>query len=426
MNLTLQPAASLRGQLLLPGDKSISHRALMLSALADGDCKITNLSTSEDVRSTAACLEALGVTIERQEQQVMVRGVGMHGLKPPPHVLDAGNSGTTIRLLSGILAAQSFTSQITGDDSLRKRPMRRIIDPLEKMGARIDSVDFKAPLTVHGGPLHAVDYASPVSSAQVLSCILLAGLYAKGTTRVTEPHHSRDHTERMLMEMGAIVHCSDAMSAVRGPATLRPVDLDVPVDLSSAAFFLVGAALLPHSEVVLPNVGINPSRTGILDALTMMGAHFALDHQIEINHEPRAQIVASHSTLKGVTLGGGMIPRIIDEIPILAVAATQAQGVTTIKDAGELRVKESDRLTAVAENLKRMGAHVRELKDGLVINGPTRLKGAEIDTFGDHRIAMAFSIAALIAQGETIIKGVECVNISFPGFYDQLKTVTHD
>lgn len=425
-NLTLHPAASLRGVIQLPGDKSISHRALLFSAISGGDCRVIGLSTAEDVKSTAACLAALGVSIIHEGQSVLIRGVGMHGLSESQQMLDAGNSGTTIRLLSGILAAQPFTSQISGDDSLHKRPMRRIIEPLEKMGARIDSNDFKAPLTIYGSRLHAVDYASPVASAQVKSCVLLAGLYAKGTTRVTEPHHSRDHTERMLQEMGVVLHCSDGMSAVKGPVELQPCDLNVPADVSSAAFFMIAAALLPNSEVVLPNVGINPSRTGILDTLTLMGAHFKLEESAEVNHEPRSRIIAGHSSLKGVTLSGAMIPRIIDEIPILAIAATQAEGVTTIKDAGELRVKESDRLTAIADNLKRMGANVRELKDGLVITGPTPLKGAEINSFGDHRIAMAFSIAALIARGETIIKDVDCVNISFPNFYDILKAVTHD
>ncbi len=423
---TLHRISSLNGELLLPGDKSISHRALMLGALADGDCRITGLSDAADVESTAACLSALGVRIERKGAEAVVHGLGMNGLKAPATILDAGNSGTTIRLLSGILAAQPFTSTITGDESLRSRPMRRIIEPLELMGATIESNDHKAPLTIHGSRLHAVDYASPVSSAQVKSCLLFAGLFAQGVTRVTEPHPSRDHSERMLQDMGVTVRVSEALTALKGPAVVHARDIDVPVDLSSAAFFIVAAALLPGSELVLPNIGVNPSRTGILDALALMGAKVTLDEVKEINREPRARVIAGHAPLKGVTLGGAMIPRIIDEIPILAVAATQAQSVTTIRDAAELRVKESDRLAAVAQNLTRMGAKVRELKDGLVITGPVRLKGAEIDSFGDHRIAMAFAVAALIADGETVIRNVDCVAVSFPAFFKQLEAVTRE
>ena len=422
----MHPVSSLRGEVDLPGDKSISHRALILSAISNGDCHVTGLSQAQDVNSTARCLSDLGVTLEPQEGATQVHGVGMTGLKEPDHELDAGNSGTTMRLLSGVLAAQPYITTITGDESLRKRPMRRIIEPLELMGAQIESAEYKAPLKIWGHSLRAIDYASPLSSAQVKSCILLAGLYAKGLTRVTEPHSSRDHTERMLQEMGVNVHYSAAMAAVKGPVELQAHDIDVPGDISAAAFFLVAAALLPDSEIVMPNVGVNDSRTGILDAMTAMGATFVLDQTEEVNYEPRTRIIARSSKLSGTMLSGAMIPRIIDEIPILAIAATQADGVTTIKDAGELRVKESDRLSAIAENLKRMGAQVRELKDGLVITGPTPLKSAEIDSFGDQRIAMAFSVAALIADGDTTIKDIDCVNVSFPNFYDKLESVIHD
>ncbi|RPI00133.1 MAG: 3-phosphoshikimate 1-carboxyvinyltransferase [Calditrichaeota bacterium] len=425
-DLTWTPGNSMRGEIKLPGDKSISHRALMLGAIADGVCRITGISTAEDVNSTAACLRKLGIKIDRRGHKVAVHGQGAGGLAPAKTVLDAGNSGTTIRLLAGILAAQPFTSTITGDESLRSRPMRRIIEPLEQMGAQIESTDNRAPLTLRGNVLHAIDFASPVASAQVKSCVLLAGLFAKGVTRVTEPFHSRDHTERMLREMGVSVHTSAAMSAVKGPAGVRPCDIDIPSDISAAAFFMTAAALMPNSEVVLNNVGVNPSRTGIIDALTAMGAQLRLDEVVELNHEPRARIIARSSKLKAVTLGGAMIPRIIDEIPILAIAATQAEGTTTIKDAGELRVKESDRIAAIADNLKRMGASVRELKDGLAITGPTPLKGAEIESHHDHRIAMAFSIAAQIASGETLIKNIDCINISFPGFIETLQMVQSD
>jgi len=425
-DITLQPVPHLHGKVNLPGDKSISHRALLLSAIADGESRITGLSIADDVQSTISCLKKLGVKINKAKDGVIVHGVGMHGLQPPSKKLDAGNSGTTIRLLSGILAGQDFSTTIDGDESLRKRPMRRIIEPLELMGARIESEANRAPLTIIGNPLRAIDFASPVASAQVKSCILLAGLYARGVTRVTEPFLSRDHTERMLMEMGVKIHSSGAITAVKGPASLTARDIDIPVDISAAAFFLIAAALTPDSEIHMDNVGVNPTRTGILDALASMGANFEILSEPEQNNEQRAGIIMRTSKLNGTTLGGAMIPRIIDEIPVLAIAATQANGVTTIKDAGELRVKESDRLTGVAENLTRMGAKVREQKDGLVITGPTPLHGAEIDSHGDHRLAMAFSVAALVAEGETVIKNIDCVGISFPGFFETLETMTRD
>ncbi len=425
-NKIMQPVASLQGKVDLPGDKSISHRALILGSISDGPCRVTGLSAAADVHSTLECLRALGVKINKAKDGVIVHGVGMDGLQAPKKVLDAGNSGTTIRLLAGVLAAQKFTATISGDASLQKRPMRRIIEPLELMGAQIDSSEYKAPLKIRGGQLRAIDFASPIASAQVKSCILLAGLFARGVTRVTEPYHSRDHTEVMLHDMGANIRSSAAMAAVVGPTKLQACDIDVPADISAAAFFLIAGALLPNSELVMQNVGTNLSRTGILDALTSMGANFELLNQVEKNSEPRADITVRSSKLTATTLGGAMIPRIIDEIPILAVAATQADGVTTIKDAGELRVKESDRLAALAENLTKMGAKVREKDDGLIITGPTPLKGAIINSYGDHRIAMAFSIAALIADGETTVENAECVDVSFPTFYDMLEAIQRD
>ena len=422
----LNAVESLQGNIHLPGDKSISHRALLLNAIANGDSRITGLSTANDVQSTAACLKKMGVKINKAKDGVIIHGVGMRGLKAPLKKLDAGNSGTTLRLLAGILAAQEFKSTIDGDESLRQRPMRRIIEPLELMGARIDSDSNKAPLTIVGNPLRAIDFASPVASAQVKSCVMLAGLYARGVTRVTEPYMSRDHTERMLAEMGVKIHSSGALAAIKGPTELAARDINVPGDISAAAFFLIAAALLPNSEVTMENVGVNTTRAGIIEALASMGANFEIIHEPELNNEPRAKIIARTSNLKATALAGAMIPRIIDEIPILAIAATQATGLTTIKDAGELRVKESDRLSALAENLMRMGARVREQKDGLVITGPTPLNGAEIDSYGDHRIAMAFSIAALIAKGETTIKNIDCIGISFPNFYENLESVIRD
>ncbi len=422
----IKPAAKLNGTLLMPGDKSISHRALILSSIANGDCKITGLSDAVDIQNTANCLKSLGISIEEKDNSVIVHGKGMLGMSEPSVVLDAGNSGTTIRLLSGILAALPFTTEITGDESLQKRPMRRIIEPLELMGAQIDSADFKAPLKIRGNHLRAIDYASPVASAQVKSCILLAGLYARGLTRVTETSESRNHTELMLREFNANIHFNPGMAGVRGPAELESTDIDVPGDISAAAFFLVAGSLLNGSEIVMPNIGINTTRTGILDALTTMGAMIDKSDENSMNHEDRATLTVKSTMLMPTHLGGSLIPRIIDEIPIIAVAATQAPGTTIIKDAGELRVKESDRIKTVVDNLKRMKANIREIKDGMIIDGPSKLKGAEIDSFGDHRIAMAFAIAGLVAEGETLIKNTDCVDTSFPGFFDKLESLRND
>ncbi len=415
---------SLQGNVIVPGDKSISHRSLILSAIAEGETTIRGLSAAGDVTSTQNCLKALGVSIKKSKDGIVVKGKGKYGLKKPKKTLDAGNSGTTIRLLSGVLAAQNFISVIDGDASLRSRPMRRIIEPLESMGAHIESNGYKAPLTIHGGALHAIDYASTIASAQVKSCVLLAGLYAKGSTRVTEPATTRDHTERMLEVFGVRVRASQSVICVQGPAELQALDIDVPGDLSAAAFFLVAACLLPNSQITIDNVGVNPTRIGILDALTAMGGRIDRSQAANLNNEPRCSLTAVSTKLSAANFGGSMIPTIIDEIPVLAVAATQAEGNTVIRDAGELRVKESDRLAAVAHNLNAMGAQVKETKDGLIIHGPTPLQGVEIDSFGDHRIAMSFAIAGLLAQGETIIKGSECVDISFPGFYDLLEKVS--
>jgi len=420
---TITPVRSIQGTVQVPGDKSISHRALILASLANGSCTLRGLSGAGDVLSTIDCLKSLGVSITKRSGVVVVKGKGKYGYKKPKKALNAANSGTTIRLLSGVLAAQPFVCEIDGDESLRNRPMRRIIEPLESMGAHIESAGYKAPLKIFGGPLHAIDYASTVASAQVKSCVLLAGLYAKGSTRVSEPAPTRDHTERMLEVFGAKIGGAQNVVCVQGPAELTPTDIDVPGDLSAAAFFLVAACLLPESNITIKNVGINPSRIGILDALTAMGGRVERTEVSNLNKEPRCTLTAVHSRLTAANFGGSMIPTIIDEIPILAIAATQAHGNTIIRDAGELRVKESDRLAAVAQNLLAMGAQIKETRDGLVITGPTPLHGAEIDSFGDHRIAMSFTIAGLLAAGETVIKGSECVRISFPGFFDSLEKV---
>lgn len=422
---TITPIRSIKGDVFVPGDKSISHRALLLSSLAEGDSRITGLSSAQDVRSTWQCLEDLGINIEEQDDVVIVHGRGKYGFQRSSIILDAGNSGTTLRLLAGVLAAQPFVTTITGDASLRNRPMRRIIEPLEMMGAQISHRDNKAPLTIHGSSLRAIDYASTMSSAQVKSCVLLAGLYAKGTTRVTEPNLSRDHTERMFANFGVTAYTSGSCAVVQGPAELWACDLQVPGDISSAAFFMVAACILREGDLLIHNIGTNPSRLGIYEALAAMGAHIQMTESHLVNNEPRASFMVKSSHLHSATFAGSMIPRIIDEIPILAVAATQAEGTTIIRDASELRIKETDRLQAISANLQNMGAEVKEEKDGLVINGPTKLRGAIVDSYGDHRIAMAFAIAGLVADGETTIKGAECVDISFPHFFKVLKKVCH-
>ncbi|MBD3385210.1 3-phosphoshikimate 1-carboxyvinyltransferase [candidate division KSB1 bacterium] len=423
---TLSPSRFLSGTVSLPGDKSISHRALLLAGIASGESCISGISTSEDVLSTISCLRKLGVKIKRSKTDVVVQGVGREGLKQPRSKLDAGNSGTTMRLLTGILSAQTFISTIDGDESLRKRPMRRIIDPLEQMGAQIENNNYRAPLKIIGRPLRAIDYASPIASAQVKSAIILAGLYARGITRVTERSASRDHTERMLGEFGVKAQYSMGGAGVKGPADLQACDIDIPRDISAAAFFLVAACLLPDSEIEITNVGTNPTRIGVLDALSSMGARIKKSREKVINNEPRTDLIAKSSSLHQTTLQGSIISNIIDEIPILSIAATQAEGTTIIRDAQELRVKESDRIKAIVSNLKKMNANVKESKDGLLITGPTPLTGATIDSYGDHRIAMSFAIAGLIADGKTVIKGAECVDISFPGFFDILDEIRND
>ncbi|MBN1541862.1 3-phosphoshikimate 1-carboxyvinyltransferase [candidate division KSB1 bacterium] len=419
----IQPAKSIQGTIVVPGDKSISHRALILSSIADGDSVIFGLSRAADINSTLHCLEGVGIQIDKQPDQTIVHGKGKFGYRVPTDILNCGNSGTTMRLMAGVLAAQSFDAVLDGDESLRRRPMRRIIDPLEQMGVTIESRDYKAPLKIRGasGHLRTIDYATGIASAQVKSCIILAGLYASGITRVTERSPSRDHTERMLLEFGVEAQFSMGGAGVRGPAELRPCTLDIPQDISAAAFFLVAALLLQESKVEFTNIGINPSRVGILDALAAMGANVHKSDVTELNSEPRAHLTAGYRKLKATTLAGSLIPKIIDELPILAVAATQTEGVTTIRDAEELRIKECDRLKAMCSNLKKMGADIRETKDGCVIKGPTPLKGTVIDSHGDHRIAMSFAVAGLIAEGETVIQDSECVEVSFPGFFEILE-----
>jgi 3-phosphoshikimate 1-carboxyvinyltransferase len=428
---------SLQGRIQVPGDKSISHRALMLGAIAEGETQIQGLLLGEDPRSTASCFQALGAEIsELNTQLVKVRGIGLGNFLEPVDVLNAGNSGTTIRLMLGLLASHPerfFT--VTGDSSLRSRPMSRVVKPLQQMGAQIwgRAGNSLAPLAIQGQALKPIHYHSPIASAQVKSCILLAGLNTEGKTTVTEPALSRDHSERMLRAFGAEVSVDPETNSVTvtGPAKLYGQNVIVPGDISSAAFWLVAGAIVPGSELVIENVGVNPTRTGILEALEMMGADIQLENQREVAGEPvadlRVRCGEGRETLplRGCTIAGDIIPRLIDEIPILAVAATFAQGTTIIKDAAELRVKESDRIAVMAQQLNKMGAKVTELPDGLEIVGGSPLAGTDLDSFTDHRIAMSLAIAALNAKGITTIHRAEAAAISYPNFTSTLAEICH-
>ena len=417
---------SLQGRLRIPGDKSISHRALMLGALAAGETVIEGLLLGEDPRSTAQCFQQLGAEIsELNSERVVVKGMGLGNLQEPLDVLNAGNSGTTIRLMLGLLASQSgkfFT--VTGDHSLRSRPMSRVIQPLQNMGAQIwgRCQNSLAPLAVQGQALYPSHYQSPIASAQVKSCLLLAGLSIDGDTTVTEPVLSRDHSERMLQAFGAKLSIDPEYHRVtlHGPAALTGQTVVVPGDISSAAFWLVAASIVPGSELVIENVGINPTRTGILTVLEQMGADISLENKRLVTGEPVADLRVKASILRGCTFGGDLIPRLIDEIPILAVAAAFAQGTTRIQDAAELRVKESDRLAVMASELAKLGAKITEFADGLEIVGGQPLVGTDVDSFTDHRIAMSLAITALAAQGRTQIHHAEAAAISYPEFVETL------
>jgi 3-phosphoshikimate 1-carboxyvinyltransferase len=415
--------------LQIPGDKSISHRALMLGALAEGKTTIRGLLLGEDPRSTAACFSAMGAQIsELNTELVTVTGIGLGQLQEPANVLDAGNSGTTMRLMLGILASHPdrfFT--VTGDDSLRSRPMSRVVSPLTEMGAQIwgRKSNSLAPLAIRGQALQPIHYHSPIASAQVKSAVLLAGLMTYGRTTVTEPALSRDHSERMLRAFGAQIDVDPEThsATVTGYPTLTGQQTIVPGDISSAAFWLVAGSIVPGSELYIENVGVNPTRTGILVALELMGADITLENQREVTGEPVADLRIKHSQLKACEISGDLIPRLIDEIPILAVAAVFATGTTVIKDAAELRVKESDRLQVMAAALTKMGAKITELPDGLEITGGGSLIGAELDSFTDHRIAMSLAIASLMAKGTTTIHRAEAASISYPTFFDSLQSI---
>jgi 3-phosphoshikimate 1-carboxyvinyltransferase len=429
--LTIAPTSTpgLSGQIQIPGDKSISHRALMLGAIAQGETQIQGLLLGEDPQRTAHCFRAMGAQIsELNTQLVTVQGVGLGQLQEPTDVLESGNSGTTMRLMMGLLASQPqrfFT--VTGDASLRSRPMSRVIKPLQQMGAQIWSrTNGYAPLAIQGQALKPIHFHSPIASAQVKSCILLAGLLTEGSTTVTEPSLSRDHSERMLRAFGAnlTVDPETCSATVTGGATLTGQPVIVPGDISSAAFWLVAASIVPGSELLVQNVGVNPTRTGILDVLTAMEADITWENQRQVAGEPVADLRVRSSQLKSCTISGeALMPRLIDEIPILAVAATMAQGTTIIRDAAELRVKESDRLAVMATQLTKMGAKITEHPDGLEIIGGTSLSGAEVDSDTDHRIAMSLAIAALIAQGTTTIHRAEAAAVSYPTFVSTLQQV---
>ena len=420
---------TVRGKITIPGDKSISHRALMLGAIASGETTIEGLLLGEDPRSTAACFRAMGAEIsELNSERVTVKGVGLGNLREPKDVLDAGNSGTTIRLMLGLLASHPdrlFT--VTGDGSLRSRPMSRVVKPLSQMGANIwgRKGNSLAPLAVKGQQLKPTHYHSPIASAQVKSCVLLAGLMVDGKTTVTEPALSRDHSERMLRAFGATLDVDPQTNSVTltGQPTLQGQKVIVPGDISSAAFWLVAGAIVPGSDLLITNVGVNPTRTGILEALAMMEADIEPVNERTVAGEPVADLRVKHSQLKAFEISGDLIPRLIDEIPILAVAAAFAEGKTVIKDAAELRVKESDRISAMATELGKMGANISELSDGLEIVGGNDLKGAEVDSFTDHRIAMSLAIAALVASGQTTVHRAEAASISYPSFVDTLSAV---
>jgi 3-phosphoshikimate 1-carboxyvinyltransferase len=419
---------SLAGEILVPGDKSVSHRALMLGAIAQGETTIQGLLLGEDPQRTANCFQMMGAEISHlTSEHVTVRGIGLGNLQEPVDVLDAGNSGTTIRLMLGLLASQPerfFT--VTGDASLRSRPMSRVIQPLQQMGAQIWSrTGGYAPIAVQGQWLKPIHYHSPIASAQVKSCILLAGLMVDGQTTVTEPAQSRDHSERMLKAFGAEIEVDPetCSASVVGPTQLHGQAVVVPGDISSAAFWLVAGAIVPGSDLLVQNVGVNPTRTGVLDALALMNADITLENPREIAGEPVADVRVRHSALNGCTLSGALMPRLIDEIPILAVAAVFANGTTVIRDAAELRVKESDRLAVMASQLNRMGAQVVELPDGLEITGGKPLHGTDVDSYTDHRIAMSLAIAALLATGTTTIHRAEAAAVSYPDFTTTLQRI---
>ena len=417
---------TLKGEVTVPGDKSVSHRAVMFGSIAKGLTEITNFLQGADCLSTISCFGKLGIEIENGPDKILIHGKGLHGLTAPDSVLDAGNSGTTTRLISGILAPQSFTATLTGDASIQKRPMNRIMEPLSMMGADIKSIKGNgcAPLEIQGRPLTGIHYMSKVASAQVKSSILLAGLYASGETSVTEPVLSRNHTEIMLSHFGAQITTKDTTASILPEPVLEGRKIMVPGDISSAAYFIAAGLIVPGAEILIKNVGINETRDGIIRVAKQMGGNITLLHENRDSGEPVADVLVSHSPLHGIEISGSIIPTLIDELPIIAIMAAYAEGTTVIADAAELKVKESNRIDVMVDNLTAMGADITGTEDGMIIKGGSPLHGALIHSMADHRIAMSFAVASLLADGTTSIEGVECVNISYPGFYKDLAALS--
>lgn len=419
--MEIKKLTNLHGEITVPGDKSISHRAVMFGSLAKGTTRITHFLEGADCLSTISCFRKMGIDIENNNGEILVHGKGLRGLSSPTDILDVGNSGTTTRLISGILAGQNFVSELTGDDSIQSRPMKRIMTPLLSMGADITSIKGNncVPLRIAGHPLKAIHYDSPVASAQVKSCVLLAGMYSDGVTSVTGPVLSRNHTEIMLNYFGAQVTSEGTTASIVPEPSLHAREITVPGDISSAAYFIAAGLLVPGSEILLKNVGINPTRDGLLRVCKDMGADITMLN-VNMDGEPTADLLVRTSSLHGTTVGGEIIPTLIDEIPMIAVMAAFAEGTTIIKDAKELKVKESDRILVMAENLSRMGADITPTDDGMIIHGGKPLHGAVIDSYLDHRVAMSFAIAGLLCDGPLSIKGGDCVKISYPEFYEDL------
>ena len=427
MNITLTRAENIKGEIFVNADKSISHRALILTALAQGESRIKNILQAEDIDSTSRCITGLGIDIRRQDDYLLIKGKGLRGLKEPRAVLDCGNSGTTMRLLSGLLAAQEFFTVLTGDDSLVGRPMKRVIEPLQEMGAEIYGRQDNQfpPLAIRGKSLQGIRYQPAIASAQVKSALLLAGLTARGNTVINEANPTRDHSERMLAAMGAELSTVEGQIRLVPGRELSPLEFLVPGDISSAAYFLVLASIVPGAELLIRDVGINPTRDGILEALGQMGANLKIENQRIIGGEPVADILVKSADLQGITIEGGIIPRIIDELPILAVAMANAEGVSTVRNAGELRVKETDRIKATVEELAALGVKIKENADGFSITGDRDgFRGGIVSSRGDHRIAMSLAVAAQLCEGETTIQEAQAVNISFPDFWFLLAKVT--
>ncbi|MDJ0287811.1 MULTISPECIES: 3-phosphoshikimate 1-carboxyvinyltransferase [Bacillus] len=425
--MKIHKSAPMNGEIHIPGDKSISHRSVMFGAIADGTTVVKNFLPGADCLSTIDCFRKMGVDIEQKGTDVVIHGKGLKGLKEPSDILDVGNSGTTIRLMMGILAGCEFHSTLIGDESIAKRPMKRVTGPLRQLGAKIDgraSGEY-TPLSIRGGNLKAISYESPVASAQIKSAVLLAGLQAEGTTTLTEPHKSRDHTERMLSMFGVSLH-EDAQSvSIEGGQTLKATDVFVPGDISSAAFFLVAGSIVPNSRIVLRNVGLNKTRTGIIDVLKQMGADLDIQEVDAKGGEPYGDLTISTSSLKGIDISGDMISRLIDEIPIIALLATQAEGTTIIKDAAELKVKETNRIDTVVSELKKLGAHIEATDDGMKIHGKASLKGgAFVSSYGDHRIGMMLGIAACITEQAIEIEDTDAVRVSYPNFFEHIEYLT--